>query len=512
MGLTVWRDRSRQRESALTDSVLVERSAHDPPPFVVRRLRSRSRLLLTLAVLAAVTVVVTPVIALSARASVPPTPAGWTLVFSDDFNGAANTGVNTGNWLYDLGTGYPGGAPNWGTGEIETMTNSTANVYPGRRRPPGHHARSATRPGNWTSGRIETQRTDFAAAGRRQAADRGVASSSPTSRRGGGRLLARVLDAGRRRPPGRRDQLARASARSTSWRTSTGAAPCSPRSTVDRHPGGDLQRDHRPGQRRAGLPRLPDRLPHLRRGVGPQRVAGADPVVPRRRPVLLASTPTRSTATTWNNATHHGFFIILNVAMGGGFPAAFGGGPTAADPARRADAGRLRRRVHQRRRHATDHDPADHDRRRRTRATGTPTRTIQAECFNAQSGAQPRPPPTPAAGRTWAGSPTATGPQYNGRQLRQQRRPPVQRPGRLRAPAAGSAAWSRSGWTTSTTPPIGSFAIANTGGWQTWRTVPANICGRHRHAHGLPAVHQRPAGRLRERQLVHLRTLIGIAA
>jgi hypothetical protein len=35
-------------------------------------------------------------------------------------------------------------------------------------------------------------------------------------------------------------------------------------------------------------------------------------------------------ATTWNNATHHGFFIILNVAMGGGFPAAFGGGPTAA--------------------------------------------------------------------------------------------------------------------------------------------------------------------------------------
>ncbi len=35
-------------------------------------------------------------------------------------------------------------------------------------------------------------------------------------------------------------------------------------------------------------------------------------------------------ATTWNNATHHGFFIILNVAIGGGFPAAFGGGPTAS--------------------------------------------------------------------------------------------------------------------------------------------------------------------------------------
>ncbi|MCZ9339776.1 family 16 glycosylhydrolase, partial [Streptomyces sp. TRM76130] len=32
-------------------------------------------------------------------------------------------------------------------------------------------------------------------------------------------------------------------------------------------------------------------------------------------------------ATTWSNATGHGFFVILNVAMGGGFPAAFGGGP-----------------------------------------------------------------------------------------------------------------------------------------------------------------------------------------
>ena len=31
-------------------------------------------------------------------------------------------------------------------------------------------------------------------------------------------------------------------------------------------------------------------------------------------------------ATTWANATNHGFFIILNVAMGGGFPDAFGGG------------------------------------------------------------------------------------------------------------------------------------------------------------------------------------------
>jgi beta-glucanase (GH16 family) len=35
-------------------------------------------------------------------------------------------------------------------------------------------------------------------------------------------------------------------------------------------------------------------------------------------------------AATWNNATHHGFFLILNVAIGGSFPGAFGGGPTGA--------------------------------------------------------------------------------------------------------------------------------------------------------------------------------------
>lgn len=33
-------------------------------------------------------------------------------------------------------------------------------------------------------------------------------------------------------------------------------------------------------------------------------------------------------AQTWANATGHGFFVILNVAVGGQFPANNGGGPT----------------------------------------------------------------------------------------------------------------------------------------------------------------------------------------
>jgi hypothetical protein len=38
----------------------------------------------------------------------------------------------------------------------------------------------------------------------------------------------------------------------------------------------------------------------------------------------------RVDATTWANAVDHPFFIIYDLAMGGGFPAAFGGGPNAS--------------------------------------------------------------------------------------------------------------------------------------------------------------------------------------
>src|SRR5690348_18210629 len=54
--------------------------------------------------------------------------AGWHQIWSDEFDGPANTGVDTSKWLYDTGASYPGGAANWGTGEVETTSNSTSNV------------------------------------------------------------------------------------------------------------------------------------------------------------------------------------------------------------------------------------------------------------------------------------------------------------------------------------------------------------------------------------------------
>src|SRR5262245_57196998 len=64
----------------------------------------------------------------SATAAVPAAPSGWTTVWSDDFSGAANTLPSSDNWIVDTGTSYPGGAANWGTGEVQTYTSNTANL------------------------------------------------------------------------------------------------------------------------------------------------------------------------------------------------------------------------------------------------------------------------------------------------------------------------------------------------------------------------------------------------
>jgi hypothetical protein len=86
--------------------------------------------------------------ALTAPDAVPPPPSGWSTVFSDDFNGAAGSGVDS-QWMYDTGPGS-----DFGTGEIETMTNSTSNVHLDGN---GNLDITALGSGSsWTSGRIQT--------------------------------------------------------------------------------------------------------------------------------------------------------------------------------------------------------------------------------------------------------------------------------------------------------------------------------------------------------------------
>jgi hypothetical protein len=79
--------------------------------------------------------------------AVPGPPSGWSTVFSDSFAGGAGSGIDS-QWVYDTGQG------NWGTNEIENMTNSTNNVHLDGN---GHLDITAIGSGaNWTSGRVQT--------------------------------------------------------------------------------------------------------------------------------------------------------------------------------------------------------------------------------------------------------------------------------------------------------------------------------------------------------------------
>ena len=95
--------------------------------------------------------------ALAVPATVPGPPSGWSTVFSDDFNGGSGSGIDS-QWFYNTGPGS-----NFGTGEIETMTNSTANVHQDGN---GNVDLTAIGGGSsWTSGRVETNATVGAPAG-----------------------------------------------------------------------------------------------------------------------------------------------------------------------------------------------------------------------------------------------------------------------------------------------------------------------------------------------------------
>ncbi|MFV8315692.1 PE domain-containing protein [Mycobacterium sp. 23] len=252
---------------------------------------------------------------------------GFTTIWRDDFTGAAGSPVNGANWLYDLGHGYPGGANNWGTGEIESMTNSTNNVYLDGN---GHLAIKPIRDtaGNWTSGRIETQRTDFAApTGGVLRIEASIQQPNVDTTNGKGYWpafwalgdAARPVGASNWPSIGELDIMESINGRSSVFGTVHGGTA----------PGGPFNEFN-------GI------------GSGERPVTGAQTSFHTYAIELDRSTSVEQLrwyldgnnyftvnanqvpAADWNNATHHGFFVILNVAMGGGFPAAFGGGPTAA--------------------------------------------------------------------------------------------------------------------------------------------------------------------------------------
>ena len=252
--------------------------------------------------------------------------ATWTQIWSDEFSGAANTGVNTANWLYDIGTSYPGGAPNWGTGEVESMTSSTANVYQDGA---GHLAIKPIRGQNgaWTSGRIETQRNDFQPpAGGALAVEASLQQPNVSGAAAAGYWPAFWMLGGPFRgnynnwpSVGEIDVMEDINGLSSEFGTlhcgTSPGGPCHETTGI-----GSGQRACSGCQTAFHTYRV-----EWDKSVSPQQLRwyldGAN---------FFTVNSNQVDATTWANATNHGYMIILNVAMGGGFPAAFGGGPTGS--------------------------------------------------------------------------------------------------------------------------------------------------------------------------------------
>ncbi|AGL17088.1 glycoside hydrolase family 16 protein [Actinoplanes sp. N902-109] len=254
-----------------------------------------------------------------------PAERRWKVVWSDDFTGAAGSRLSD-RWTYSLGTGYRGGAPQWGTGEVETMTDNVANV---RLDGAGHLLIVPMRTGDkWTSGRVETRRTDFAApeggAVRIEATLKmpdvsGVQAAGYWSAFWALGAPARPVGATNWPVIGEWDVMENVNGRDSVWHTLhcgvPVGGPCREPTGIS---SGELPC---PGCRTAfhTFALVYDR------SSDPEQLSWS---VDGRTTFSLRSDQVEKTA--WAAANHHGFFIILNVAIGGAFPAPFGGGPTPA--------------------------------------------------------------------------------------------------------------------------------------------------------------------------------------
>ncbi|MFE2151155.1 glycoside hydrolase family 16 protein [Streptomyces lavendulae] len=437
-----------------------------PPP---RGLLRRAALAVAALLVPAAAVLV----AVPAGASAPADPPGWTSVFRDDFNGPAGSGINGADWQYTTGTSYPGGPAGFGTGEIETMTADPSNVSLDGA---GNLRITPLRDGggNWTSGRVETRRSDFRPpAGGRLRVEARIQMPNVTGAAAKGYWPAFWMLGAPYRGNwwnwpgiGEIDIMENVQGINNEWATmhcgTSPGGPCNETTGI----GG--QRVCSPTTCQGGFHTY---AAEWDRGTSPEQVRfSLDGVT------FHTVRADQMDAATWNAATGHGFFLILNVAMGGAFPGAFGGGPDAGtQPGHPMTVDYVA--VWQSGGGTT------------TPPTPTPTPTptppaggrdayaaIQAESYDGQAGLTTETTTDTGGGRDVGSAAHGDWARYQGVDFG------TTAATQFRARVASGAAGGVSGLVevrldSRTNPPIGSFAIADTGGWQSWRTVPANISG-----------------------------------
>ncbi|WP_406305431.1 glycoside hydrolase family 16 protein [Streptomyces sp. NBC_00885] len=259
-----------------------------------------------------------------ARAT-PPAADEWAVEWTDDFDGRAGTAPDTENWITDVGTGYPGGPPHWGTGEVQRYTADPANLSQDGR---GNLRITPLRDnsGRWTSGRIETRRSDFRPPdGKKLRIEARIQLPAITGPTASGYwpafwTLGKPFRTGEGVSPtvGEFDVLENANGVNRIW----GAMHCGTSEGGPCEESTGLAADTTcPGSNCTG--RFHTYAVEWDRSARPERVSW---YVDGRRYHSVSSA--QMNEATWEAATGHGHFILLNLAIGGGFPKAIAGHST----------------------------------------------------------------------------------------------------------------------------------------------------------------------------------------
>jgi hypothetical protein len=426
--------------------------------------------------LAALTSVAGP----ASATTVPAPPAGWTTAFSDSFSGAAGSGADS-QWTYDTGTQYNGTGctGNWGTGEVESNTTSTANVSQDGG---GHLNITPVKSGSsWTSGRIETVASNFAApAGGEMEVSASIKQPNPSSGLGYWPAFW-MLGAGFR----------------SSGAGTSGTMTCSNWPSIGEI---DIMEDVNALSEHSGTLHCgtdPGGPCNETTGAGSGLVACSGcqagyntySVIVNRTNTSAESmtyylngtayftvTEAQIGTATWQAAVDHGFFLILDLAIGGGFPNGVCG---CTSPSSSTSSGAAMSVGYVAVYTTTGSGGGGGGGGGGKSCTTTATSDISADCFAASQG---------TISVTTASDANPSG--VDGNQAAQLVNGDYLEYSNVKFGTAGStqfdarvasgAAGGVSGLVevvldNPSNAPVGSFALGNTGGWSTWKTVPANI-------------------------------------
>jgi Carbohydrate binding module (family 6)/Glycosyl hydrolases family 16 len=411
--------------------------------------------------------------------TVPAPPSGWTTTFSDSFSGAAGSGADA-NWTYDTGTQYSGTGctGSYGTGEVESNTRSAANVALDGS---GHLNITAVKSGSsWTSGRIETVASSFAApAGGEMEVSAYIKQPNPSSGLGYWPAFW-MLGAGFRASGAGTSGTMNCS----SWPSTGEIDVMEDVNALSQHsgtlhcgtdPGGPCNETTGLGSGLAGCSGCQTGYNTYSAIVNRTNTSNESITYYLNGTSYFTVTESQVGASTWQAAVDHGFFLILDLAIGGGYPNGVCG---CTSPSSSTSSGAAMSvgyvAVY------TTTGSGGGGGGGGTSCTTTATSSISADCFAAKQGtvtvtaATGDSNPSGVDGNQAAQLANGTFLEYNGVNFG------AAGSTQFDARVASGAAAGVSGLVevvldSPSNPPVGSFAVGNTGGWATWKTVPANI-------------------------------------